>query len=66
MYALYLFSFLMINPLFVQRTIRRGKLNKQIHRVKVSCAQGIAEQIDRKRFTNSGSVSIIIAHLINA
>jgi hypothetical protein len=28
----------MISPLFVQRTIRREKLNKQIHRVKVDRA----------------------------
>jgi hypothetical protein len=32
------FSFLMISPLFVQRTIWREKLNKQIHWVKVDCA----------------------------
>src|SRR5262249_40104817 len=33
------FSFLMISQLFVQRTIRREKLNKQIQRVKVDCAR---------------------------
>jgi len=33
----------MISPLFVQRTIRREKLNKQIRRVKVDYARGAAQ-----------------------
>jgi hypothetical protein len=34
-----LFSFLMISPFFVQRTIWREELNKQIHWAKVDCAR---------------------------
>src|SRR5215813_4928498 len=67
------FSFLMISPLFVQRTIRREKLNKQIHWVKVDCAPKSNHarlahylNINRRRFTNSDAISIIAGHFVNA
>jgi hypothetical protein len=51
------FSFLMINPLFIKLTIWRGKLNKQIRRVKVDCAWGMAEEISA--LTGHGGAEMI-------